>query len=119
MGVVQDTGQKKEEKKMGKSLNFIGKKCGKQEQLNQEKEIKEKKKEDYKKFHDSFPVEETPELWRCSACDEYYSYCCDDKDLHNKEWVENTRESVKEVIEKEYRKLQEGASNKNKSGYKV
>ena len=104
---------------MGKSLNYIGKKAGKHEQLQAEQKIKMQKKEDYKKFYDSYPVEETPGGWHCSACDEYYSYLCEDVEVHEREWGEKARETVRDDIEREYKKVGLVGRSKNKAGYKM
>ena len=104
---------------MGKSLNYIGKKVGKREQLEVQKEVKLKKKENYKKFYDSYPVDETPERWRCSACDDYYSYFCEDMEVHEREWKENARGSIRDDIDREYKKIMEVGRSKNKVGYKM
>eukprot|EP00092_Neocalanus_flemingeri_P004472 GFUD01004811.1.p2 GENE.GFUD01004811.1~~GFUD01004811.1.p2 ORF type:complete len:123 (-),score=43.29 GFUD01004811.1:469-837(-) len=104
---------------MGKSLNYIGKKSGKRDQLKAEKEVKLKKKEDYQKFYDSYPVEEIPEIWRCSACDEYYSLICEDMEVHESEWKKNAKESIRNDIKREYFKIGEVGKTKNKVGYKM
>ena len=104
---------------MGKSLNYVGKKAGKGEQQKAMKEEKQKKREDFKKFYNSYPVEETSDSWHCSACDEYYSYLCEDKEVHEREWREKSRELVREEIHKEYKKIREVSKSKNKVGYKM
>ena len=104
---------------MGKSLNYIGKKSGKREQLQCAKQFKLQKKEDYKKFYDSYPVEKTPRDWRCSACDEYYYHECEDGEVHQKEWRERARELARDDIEREYKKIGKSGSSKNSVGYKM
>eukprot|EP00091_Calanus_sinicus_P023589 TRINITY_DN8040_c0_g1_i1.p1 TRINITY_DN8040_c0_g1~~TRINITY_DN8040_c0_g1_i1.p1 ORF type:complete len:139 (-),score=43.29 TRINITY_DN8040_c0_g1_i1:86-454(-) len=104
---------------MGKSLNYIGKKCGKREQLQSAKLVKLQKKEEYKKFYDSYPVEKTPADWRCSACDEYYYHACEDEEVHEKEWGERARESARDDIAREYKKIGMGGETKNRVGYKI
>ena len=104
---------------MGKSLNHIGKKAGKKEQILAERKLRLQKKEDYNKFYDSYPVVEISPEWICSACDEFYSFVCEDREVHHREWREKARESVRDDIERDFRKVGLGGRSKNKNGYKV
>ena len=104
---------------MGKSLNYIGKKAGKKEQLAVGRQNKLERKEDFKKFFDSYPVEHSPAEWSCSACDIYYNPLCKDRDIHEKEWEENAREAVRNDIYKDYKKASMVDITKNKVGYKT
>ena len=104
---------------MGKSLNYIGKKAGRLEQLKSARQQKLEKKEDYKKFYDSYPVEKTPSDWSCSACDEYYYRVCEDEEVHEKEWEKKARELTRDIIYREYKKAGMVEKSKNKVGYKA
>ena len=110
---------KKANLKMGKSLNHIGKKAGKHEQMLVERKLKLQKKEDYKKFYDSYPVVEISPDWICSACDEFYCFVCEDREVHQREWREKAREFVRDDIERDFRKVGMVGRIKNRVGYKV
>ena len=109
----------KEKAEMGKSLNYIGKKAGRLEQLQSARKQKLEKKEDYKKFYDSYQVENTPADWSCSACDDYYYKVCEDSEIHEKEWETKARELNRDDIYREYKKAGVVENSKNKVGYKV
>merc|ERR1739842_36758 len=105
--------------RMGKSLNDIGKTAGKQKQMLDTRQKKLEMKEDFKKFFDSYPVNESPADWSCSACDFYYNALCKDRDIHEKEWEEKSREVVRKDIYKDYKKACLVEKSKNKAGYKT
>lgn len=85
-----------------------------------ERKIKLQKKEDYKKFYDSYPAVEISPEWICSACDQFYTFDCEDKEAHMREWrEEKARESVRDDIERDFRKVGLGGRTKNRVGYKA
>ena len=102
---------------MGKSLNFLGKKLGKKEQLLCSKREKSQKKEEFSQFYKTFPIPAPPECWRCSRCTEakWYWYECSDNEIHQEEW----RRARRYEIDRAYKKTGITQEKKNKTGCKI
>ena len=128
---------------MGKSLNYIGKKSGKREQLETERIQKQEKKEKFKEhFNSKLDAEDKtpPWNWHCSKCYLYkhhtpnhdnkhhnrsatglgwikrifYFYKCDNADIHENEWVGEVRRRVWKEGKRLYKDANIETGRKNK-----